>query len=152
MEHGGDGQLLNADYAPYEFDMIYGLDYVIDLSADAVRITDLAYQGDTVADQDEFIVAANSYRANGGGGFVDFAAAEIMFRSAESTGDILVKSLRNSPDIAARPTSPWRFAPLGGQPAVFLSAPTADPRAVTDRTITATGQKIDGFAQFQILL
>ena len=68
-----DAQLLNPDFPSYNFDVMDGVTYQIDLSQpskydsegaevnpDASRIVDLRYQGEPVAMDQEFIVATNT--------------------------------------------------------------------------------------------
>jgi 2',3'-cyclic-nucleotide 2'-phosphodiesterase/3'-nucleotidase len=69
--HSFPGSPLIHDAVPgYDFDMIDGLEYELDLSRPpGERVTSLRFQGQPVADSDSFSIALNSYRHGGGGGF-----------------------------------------------------------------------------------
>ncbi len=70
-------QLINwSQYRPYNFDIIKGIEYLIDptqppryapdlslLNAKSERIIDLRYQGEPIQEEDQFYLATNSYRA-----------------------------------------------------------------------------------------
>ncbi|MFC7160024.1 5'-nucleotidase C-terminal domain-containing protein [Pseudidiomarina halophila] len=59
--------LINEDFPHYNFDMILGVDYNIDVRQPVGdRIVNLTYRAQPVAADDEFYVATNNYRATGG--------------------------------------------------------------------------------------
>ncbi len=67
----------------YNYDVMFGLDapltYDIDLSQPVgSRIANLAYAGDPVGDDAEFVVAINNYRQSGGGGFPGVTTAPVV--------------------------------------------------------------------------
>lgn len=70
--------LVNTDYRTYNFDVIDGVTYQYDITQPnkydrngkvvnetASRVRNLQYNGQTVTDEQEFIVVTNNYRANG---------------------------------------------------------------------------------------
>src|SRR5687768_1271930 len=70
----------------YNYDIVAGADYTIDLSRPAgSRITRLEVDGRPVRDDDAFTFALNNYRQTGGGGYAMLAGAPVLY---ESTGDI----------------------------------------------------------------
>ena len=142
--------LHNLDVPPYNFDTLYGLSYRFDLSRTDRRLTDLCYNGQAVNDADRFVVATNSYRANGGGDFFTADAADVLFRSTRSVRDILIDALRKRQQISEQPRRVWQFASLGDTTARFLSAPTAI--APSGSAILATGETERGFGVFEIAI
>ncbi|MBF4460966.1 MULTISPECIES: bifunctional metallophosphatase/5'-nucleotidase [unclassified Rathayibacter] len=65
----------------YNYDVLSGLDYVIDVSHPAgSRIRDLAHaDGSPVADDESFVMAVNNYRQSGGGAYPAIAQAPLVY-------------------------------------------------------------------------
>ena len=146
-----DQTLLRDQIPPYDFDVLSGLTYTIDIASDQDRIHDLSYQGHPVSDTDVFAVATNSYRANGGGGFFEAPQNDILGVSATSTRDILIDSLRNGCAMPTMPKPVWKFAPMPGATAVFETAPHATAPDGHDN-IRPTGRIVGGFAEFRLVM
>ncbi len=163
-----DQVLIDPDFPCYNFDTIFGLTYRIDLSqpcrfgpegelADpaARRIRDLCLNGRPLDADARVIVATNSYRASGAGGFpwLGNGSASVL-ESRDATRDILVRHvlLTGAPGPAA--PMAWRFAPMPGTSVLFDSAPAALHRLddVPHLAIRPAGWTEDGFARFRIRL
>ncbi len=91
MEHAASFYGTTPDY---NYDMIQGVDYTIDLNQPVGRrITKLQYQGRDVKDTDTFTMAINDYRMNGGSGYMaamgytDGRKPEVVFDSMRKYGD-----------------------------------------------------------------
>ncbi|MFD3932986.1 bifunctional metallophosphatase/5'-nucleotidase [Streptomyces sp. NPDC058614] len=78
-------KLTNANNRPdYNYDYVSGLRYDIDIAqAEGARIKNLTYNGAALDDAQQFVLAVNNYRANGGGAFPHVASATEVW--AEST-------------------------------------------------------------------
>ncbi|MEU0963951.1 5'-nucleotidase C-terminal domain-containing protein [Streptomyces sp. NPDC005917] len=77
--------LTNAGSRPdYNYDYVSGLRYEIDIAqAAGSRIRNLTYDGAALDDAQQFVLAVNNYRANGGGAFPYVASAKEVW--SEST-------------------------------------------------------------------
>ncbi|MEU3779282.1 5'-nucleotidase C-terminal domain-containing protein [Streptomyces sp900129855] len=78
-------KLTNAAGRPdYNYDYVSGLGYEIDIAqAVGSRIRNLTYNGVALDDAQQFVLAVNNYRANGGGAFPHVASAQELW--SEST-------------------------------------------------------------------
>ncbi len=162
-----DAQLLAPDAPSYNFDVIHGLRYRIDLSQPArydhdgvlvnpaaSRIAELSFGGVPVDPRQAFIVATNSYRAGGGGNFPGLADAEVILAAPETNRDILQRFIAGQASIAPVATGTWGFVPMPGTTVLFDSGPGAgayldDLGAVR---IAPAGTTPAGFARFRVTL
>jgi 2',3'-cyclic-nucleotide 2'-phosphodiesterase/3'-nucleotidase len=78
-------KLTNANDRPdYNYDYVSGLQYEIDIAQPAgSRIKNLTFDGAPLDDTQQFVLAVNNYRANGGGAFPHVASAKEVW--SEST-------------------------------------------------------------------
>lgn len=153
-----DQPLINPKIPAYNYDTIFGLDYAFDLTCPARseqngmrtrhRLHDLRYQGRPVADDDVFIVAANGYRANGGGGFAGILADDVLHRTALTIHEILISGLESRAAIDVVPTCPSGFRRIPDTAAVFRSSPLARNHLTQD--IQHLGPDKDGFDLYRM--
>ena len=79
----------------YNYDIVAGVDYTIDVSKPAgSRITRLEYDGRPVRDEDSFTFALNNYRQTGGGGYAMLAGAPVLFESTAEIRQLLIEEVR----------------------------------------------------------
>lgn len=123
-----EARLLDPGWPTYNFDVIEGLSYEIDLSAapGRNRILALCHDGIPVDPGAEFILATTSYRAAGGGGFPATGPEARIALSSQTT----IRSLIGDWLAATgtyRPGGPpiWRFAPQPGTSVVLETGPGA---------------------------
>jgi 2',3'-cyclic-nucleotide 2'-phosphodiesterase (5'-nucleotidase family) len=74
-----DTPLVDPSVPGYNFDIVAGADYAIDLRLPVgARITRLTVRGRPVADTDSFTLALNNYRQTGGGGYAMLQGAPVV--------------------------------------------------------------------------
>jgi 2',3'-cyclic-nucleotide 2'-phosphodiesterase/3'-nucleotidase len=160
-----DQLLLNSDFPSYNFDVIDGVTYEIDLSQPskygpkgedlnpgANRIINLAHNGQPVDPDADFVIATNNYRAGGGGDFPGAKGDTIIFEGPDTNRDIIVRYIVEQGTINPGADANWRFASLPGTSVLFDTGPKAvdylsDVKGVV---IEPAGDGPDGFARFRI--
>jgi 2',3'-cyclic-nucleotide 2'-phosphodiesterase/3'-nucleotidase/5'-nucleotidase len=90
-----DGAVVNRAVPGYNFDVVSGVDYTIDISRPiGQRITKLLYQGRPVADHQAFTMALHNYRQAGGGGYAMIANAPVVYDRQEGIRELLIDEIR----------------------------------------------------------
>ncbi len=162
-----DGSLLNPDFPSYNFDVIDGVSYQIDLSQpskygpkgeplnpDASRIKNLTFNGAPVTDDMEFVIATNNYRASGGGSFPGADGSTVIFEAPDTNRDVIVRYIVEQGTIQPSADANWTFAPLPDTEVLFETGPKAVDYVddVKGAAIEPAGEGADGFALFKLKL
>ncbi len=101
-------RLTNPAVPGYNFDVISGVDYTLDISrAIGSRVVRLERNGRPVAPTDSFTIAINNYRASGAGGYGMLAGAPVVYDRGEGIRELLIAEIERrgtiSPDRVPSP-------------------------------------------------
>ncbi len=160
----GAQALLNPDFPSYNFDVIDGVTYQVDLTQparydrdgnlidpDAHRIVDLQFEGAPIDGESQFIVATNNYRAGGGGNFPALDGSNIIIEAPDENRTVLANYIFEQGSIDPSADDNWGFVPIEGDPVVtFTSAPHAEASLTEAMGIVKTGEDEEGFGIYQM--
>ncbi|HXV85138.1 MAG TPA: 5'-nucleotidase C-terminal domain-containing protein, partial [Gemmatimonadales bacterium] len=109
-----EGGIINQGIPGYNYDMVSGVSYVVDLSRPpGSRILQLTYQGQLVGPGDSFTLALNNYRQSGGGGYTMLAGLPVVYDRDQSIRELLVDAVRQAGALRAGEffQESWRIIP-----------------------------------------
>lgn len=168
VEPGGTDQpLINPDFPSYNFDVIDGVTYRIDLSQparysprgelqnpDAARIVDLEFEGQPIDPEARFVVASNNYRAGGGGNFPEIGPDKVVFEAPDTNRDVIVRYIVEQGAINPSADGNWNFVPMDGTTVIFETGPAARAflAEVDGVAIEEAGEGEGGFSRYRITL
>ena len=112
---GGDARVSADPAIPgYNFEIIAGVDYAIDLSKPAgQRITGLSRRGMPVRDADSFTIAMSNYRAEGAGGYAMLHGSPLVADREQDIRQMLIDEVakRKTLNPADYFTQNWKLEP-----------------------------------------
>ncbi len=131
--------LIDTSFPGYNFDVIDGVTYQIDVTqpakysksgalidSNASRIKNLEYNGQPVDPNQKFIVATNNYRASGGGHFPGLEDSKLVIDTTIENRNILTDYIKKQGVVSPTPDNNWSIAQLPADvKATFESAPAA---------------------------
>lgn len=155
--------ILNPGFPSYNFDVIDGLSYRIDLTQparydragklvapQARRIVELQHQGKPLDDAARFAVVTNNYRASGGGAFPALDGRLTIVESPDETRQALVDYLRTKPEIDPRADDNWRILPVPGVSLRFVSSAQGIAHLERQPRVKLVRDQGDGSALYEL--
>lgn len=153
--------IVNDDFPSYNFDVIDGVKYQIDLTKkprydkdgnlinnDSHRIVNLTMpDGTPVKDDQQFIVATNNYRAGGGGNFPGLkgGVAKVVVDSPDESRQVLINYITSQGTVNPSADNNWSFVPVGSKAVLqFNSSPDAKSFLAKSPNIKDAGPNPDG--------
>ncbi len=159
--------LIDPAFASYNFDVIDGVTYAIDvtqaaryddegqlIAPQAHRIGDLRFEGEPIDESRPFLVVTNTYRANGGGHFPGCDGSTIVIEAPDANRDALMRYIVETQHVEPKADGNWRFAPWPKSVlATFETSPAAANAAQpAGLKLTPMGAAPGGFAKYRIEL
>lgn len=165
--------LINWDFRTYNFDVIDGVDYQIDvtqparydgectlINKDASRIKDLTWQGKPIDPNAVFLVATNNYRAYGGK-FAGTGDKYVAFASPDENRSVVAAYISSETkvhgEVKPQADHNWRLAPISSDTPLDIRFETAPGEKATqfiekyaDYPMKAVGSDEIGFAIWQV--
>jgi 2',3'-cyclic-nucleotide 2'-phosphodiesterase/3'-nucleotidase len=157
--------LLGPAFAAYNFDVIDGVECLIDvtqparydesgalIAPESRRIRELTFKGAPVDPNQSFLVVTNNYRASGGGGFPGCDGTSVVIEAPDANRDVLLKYVESKTEIAPKSNSAWRFAPWpSAAVATYLTSPAASGLpAPPGLKLTPMGLAPGGFLKLRV--
>ncbi len=152
--------LVNHEFASYNFDVIDGLEYQIDVTvparfdskgnvavADAHRIKNVTFDGKPLDLNQEFLVATNNYRASGGGSFPHLDGSTVVIHAPDKNRDVIANYLLSHGEFDPQADGNWSFVDWGKAKVTFTTSP--DAKAVADKGLKFVKVDDSGFALFE---
>ncbi|MFL1405331.1 bifunctional 2',3'-cyclic-nucleotide 2'-phosphodiesterase/3'-nucleotidase [Marinobacter sp. M1N3S26] len=147
-------------FPTYNFDVIDGVTYQIDvtrpprtdgtcnvLNPGAQRIVDLQFEGQPVTSDQEFIVASNNYRANGGV-FPGTGSDHVVINSPDANRTVLANYIRDNSPVTPTADENWSIAPISASVdlTVVFRVPNTDRARnfVADNAMNASFLEVNG--------
>ena len=134
-----DAPLIDPAFPAFNFDLLDGLTWEVDLTRPRQfdtrgaplapgpqRIHKLRFQGSVVDPEGRFVLATNSYRASGSGGFAGASPDRMILCDAAGSRDILLAHIAGGAALSDAAPPNWAFTPLGDTTVIFETSPQAE--------------------------
>lgn len=160
-----DAPLINLAFPAFNFDIIQGVQFQIDLTQPARfdangaevaptarRICHLCFEGQPILSQAEFVLATNSYRASGGAGFAGTQPARLVLEDSRPLRQVLQDYVTCTGRVSPSARPDWGFVPMPGTTVVFDSGQGGAGHCAEVPGLTALGMQSTGFMRFRLAL
>ena len=147
---GSNASLINPTVPGYNFDMVVGAAYELDLTQPVgQRIVTLTVNGVPVTDAQSFTIALSNYRQTGGGGYAMLAGAPLVYESKGDIREMIVDAVRGAGtlDPARWGTRNWRIIPAAAESLATVSLRRTSARMAND-TVSVMRLRVIGINDF----
>ncbi|WP_397364716.1 bifunctional 2',3'-cyclic-nucleotide 2'-phosphodiesterase/3'-nucleotidase [Paenibacillus sp.] len=155
-------ELVNYDFPTYNFDVIDGVTYQIDVTQPAKydakgdvlnekssRIVNLSYNGKPMDPAQKFVVASNNYRASSSK-FANPDGKRIILASPDENRQVIIDYIRENGTINPTADGNWSLAPFGKANVTFETSPAAKETAAKASNLKFLADNAEGYAIFQL--
>jgi 2',3'-cyclic-nucleotide 2'-phosphodiesterase/3'-nucleotidase len=156
--------LVNPRVPAYNFDVIEGVTYRIDVTQparydsagrvvepDARRIQNLRYDGKPIDPAQPFVVVTNNFRAAGGGRFPGLDGTSVILDAPDTNRDVLARYIAEQGTITPTVSGTWRLTANGATPTVsFEASLAAQAHLAAHPGIRMAGDLGNGFGRFEM--
>lgn len=105
-------ELVNEKIPAYNFDIAEGVTYVLDITKPlGQRIQNLSFGGKALDLNQKLKLATNNYRVNGGGGYMMYRNAPVVYRSSEEIRELIIDWVERHKTIPTEATNNWKIVP-----------------------------------------
>ncbi|TMV94984.1 2',3'-cyclic-nucleotide 2'-phosphodiesterase [Thioclava sp. BHET1] len=161
-----DAELRDRAIPGYNFDVISGVSYGIDLAAPARydtqgcarsgpgRIRDLCHEGHPVRPDQRFVLLTTNFRLADGGKLAASCRPIALPGPGASIRDLLIAEFRRHPDLSVTAEAHWRFAPMPDTRVLCHTSPKALEHLALLRAagLSVETDGIDGLGFLRLLL
>ncbi|MEH7253145.1 bifunctional 2',3'-cyclic-nucleotide 2'-phosphodiesterase/3'-nucleotidase [Neobacillus niacini] len=156
--------LINSSYPTYNYDVIDGVTYEIDVTvpakydkngnlvhAEVNRIKNLQYNGQPIDPEQEFLVATNNYRASGNFPGVRNQTAVEMY--PDENRQAIIDYIQEQQTIDPSADENWTFAPVTNEVKVVFESSLDAQNAISPKSgIKFIGEKANGSGKYSLKL
>lgn len=156
-------ELINYDFPTYNFDVIDGVTYQIDVTQPqkyeangdlknegAKRIVNLKFDGKPIKADQKFVVASNNYRASSSK-FANPDGKRIILAAPDENRQVVIDYIRSFKSINPAADGNWSLALINDTVNVtFKTSPEAKAEAEANKGIAFTADTADGYAEFRL--
>ena len=155
--------LINPAFPSYNFDTLDGVSYRYDLTQparynrdgklvapQARRVIDLRYQGQPIAEQGEFAVVTNNYRASGGGNFPTLDGTQIILDAPDENREALLQYLQAAKTVNPAADGNWQVLAVPGVKLLFTSGSGGTAHLARHPQVRLLKDNGDGSALYEL--
>ena len=102
--------LVDEKIPSYNFDMAEGVTYELNISKPfGQRIQNLQFHGRPLLPDQKLRLATNNYRVNGGGGYLMYKGAPVVYRSNVEIRELIIDWMERHKTIPTEPDNNWKI-------------------------------------------